>query len=108
MFAAIAAFFLPDDLFGLEYWAVHAAARVPDFAVWPFEFLDAGKTCSDSADHVAVHGDPTLRAGAERTVGNSLEKSVGTTGEKLEELAGFPELDELIVQRLSHKSLCTL
>ena len=48
-------FFLPDDLFGLEYRTVNAATRVPDFAVWPFEFLDAGKTCADSADHVAIH-----------------------------------------------------
>ena len=55
MLAAVAAFFLPDDLFGLEYRAVDAATRVPDFAVWPFEFLDAGKTCADSADHVAIH-----------------------------------------------------
>ena len=71
----------PYDLFGLEYRAVDAATRVPDFAVWPFEFLDAGKACADTADHVAIHRNPTFRPCAECTVGDGLEKSVGTAGE---------------------------
>ena len=52
--------FLPDDLFRLEYGTVNAATRVPDFAVWPFQFLDAGEACADSADHVAIHRNPAF------------------------------------------------